>query len=99
MELEVIVSKRLDSAYRRGLSHDWQKTKCEVSETFAVVGFGVDDNGRIDGILLAESMAVCFATPALSAVGSAPAQYRPGRDGGSAPTARPPPAAVPASGR
>ena len=28
------------------------KTKCEVSETFAVAGYGVDDYGRIDGILL-----------------------------------------------
>ena len=52
MGLEGIVSKRLDSAYRGGPSHDWQKTKCEVSETFAVAGYGVDDNGRIDGILL-----------------------------------------------
>ena len=52
MGLEGIVSKRLDSAYRGGPSHDWQKTKCEVSETFAIAGYGVDDNGRIDGILL-----------------------------------------------
>ncbi len=52
MELEGIVSKRLDSVYRSGTSHDWQKTKCEISETLAVAGYGLDDNGRIDSVLL-----------------------------------------------
>jgi len=52
MEVEGIVSKRLDSAYRGGPSHDGQNTRCEVSEMFAVPDYGVDNNGRIDGILL-----------------------------------------------
>jgi len=50
--LEGIVSKRLDSPYRAGRSHDWLKTKCEMTETFAVVGFSRDDHDRIDGLYL-----------------------------------------------
>jgi bifunctional non-homologous end joining protein LigD len=55
MQLEGIVSKRLDSAYRSGPSHDWQETKCEVSEAFAMAGHGVDDHGAIDRILLGDA--------------------------------------------
>lgn len=51
--LEGIVSKRLESPYRRGRSRDWLKTKCAVSETLIVVGYTEDrDTGRIDGIHL-----------------------------------------------
>jgi bifunctional non-homologous end joining protein LigD len=50
--LEGIVSKRLDSPYRAGRSHDWLKARCAVSEPFAVVGFKQDDSGRIDRIYL-----------------------------------------------
>jgi ATP-dependent DNA ligase len=42
---------RLDSVYRGGPSNGWRKTRCEVSETLAVAGYGADDNGTIDGIL------------------------------------------------
>ena len=70
------MSKRLDSVYRGGPSHDWQKTKCEVSETFAIAGYGVDDNGRIDGIFLAEPKAGHCIMPAPSIEASAPAIWR-----------------------
>ena len=50
--LEGIVSKRMESGYRPGRSHDWFKIKCEVSETFAIVGYRQDDNDRIEGLYL-----------------------------------------------
>jgi bifunctional non-homologous end joining protein LigD len=52
LSLEGIVSKRLESPYRAGRSSDWLKAKCAQSETFAVVGFSQDDNGRIEGLYL-----------------------------------------------
>jgi bifunctional non-homologous end joining protein LigD len=52
LRLEGIVSKRVDSPYRPGRSHDWLKIKCKVTETFAVVGFSRDNNDRIDGLYL-----------------------------------------------
>jgi bifunctional non-homologous end joining protein LigD len=56
LQLESIVSKRLESPYRAGRSHDWLKAKCEVSETFAIVGFSRDNRGRIDGIYLGRAI-------------------------------------------
>lgn len=53
LHLEGIVSKRMDSPYRSGRSTEWLKTKCAVSETFAVIGFSPDDNGRVEGLYLA----------------------------------------------
>ena len=38
-ELEGIVSKRLDKAYRSGRRTEWLKTKCVLSDTFVIVGF------------------------------------------------------------
>jgi bifunctional non-homologous end joining protein LigD len=38
-ELEGIVSKRLDSAYRSGKSKSWLKTKCVQSDVFVVIGY------------------------------------------------------------
>jgi bifunctional non-homologous end joining protein LigD len=53
LELEGVVSKRLESPYRAGRSRDWLKVKCEVSETFIVAGFSEDRaTGRLDGIYL-----------------------------------------------
>lgn len=53
LHLEGIVSKRLDSPYGSGRSTTWFKTRCEVSETFTVVGYTPDDNGRVEGLYLA----------------------------------------------
>jgi bifunctional non-homologous end joining protein LigD len=47
-----IVSKVADSPYRPGRSNDWVKSKCAVTETFAVAGYGPDDRGKVEGILL-----------------------------------------------
>jgi bifunctional non-homologous end joining protein LigD len=52
LHLEGIVSKRLDAPYRSGRSHDWLKTKCEVTETLAVIGFAPDDRGEVEGLIL-----------------------------------------------
>jgi bifunctional non-homologous end joining protein LigD len=52
LKLEGIVSKRLDAPYRSGRVHTWIKAKCQVSETFSVVGFSQDDMGRIDVLYL-----------------------------------------------
>lgn len=52
LHLEGIVSKRVDAPYRSGRSHDWIKTKCEVTETLAVIGFAPDDRGQVDGLIL-----------------------------------------------
>jgi len=53
LDLEGIVSKRLDSPYRSGRSNDWLKTKCEVSETLSVIGYGADGRGRVEALYLA----------------------------------------------
>lgn len=52
LQLEGIVSKLLDSPYGSGRTHSWVKTKCTVSETFAVVGYTAD-SGPVEGLLLA----------------------------------------------
>ena len=61
LQLEGIVSKRIDSPYRAGRSHAWLKAKCAVSETLAVVGFSRDDRGRIEGIHLGRAVEGGFA--------------------------------------
>ena len=38
-ELEGIVSKRLDRAYRSSRSRDWLKTKCVLSDAFVIIGY------------------------------------------------------------
>lgn len=53
LNLEGIVSKRVDSPYRSGRSTDWVKTKCEASETLTVIGFAADGRGRVEGLYLA----------------------------------------------
>lgn len=57
-KLEGIISKRLDSTYRGGPSHDWQKTKCEVSETLAVAGYGWTTMAISTASFSAEAMTV-----------------------------------------
>ena len=52
LELEGIVSKRLDSPYGSGRSTSWFKTRCTVSETFTVIGY-MADAGPLEGLLLA----------------------------------------------
>ena len=38
-DLEGIVSKRLDRAYHSGRSRDWLKTKCVLTDDFAIIGY------------------------------------------------------------
>lgn len=38
-ELEGVVSKRLDRAYRSGRSRDWLKTKCVLTDAFVIIGY------------------------------------------------------------
>ncbi len=38
-ELEGIVSKRLDCAYRSDRSGDWLKTKCVLTDDFVIIGY------------------------------------------------------------
>jgi len=63
LHLEGIVSKLLDAPYRSGRSTEWLKTKCEVSETLTVIGYGADARGRVEGLYLAreENGALVYA--------------------------------------
>jgi bifunctional non-homologous end joining protein LigD len=53
LDLEGIVSKRIDAPYQSGRSDAWRKTRCARSETFAVVGFSENSMGRLDGLYIA----------------------------------------------
>lgn len=39
MQLEGIIAKRRDAAYRSGRGGEWQKIKCVQSESFAIIGY------------------------------------------------------------
>ena len=52
LDLEGIVSKRIDSAYYPGVrSRDWQKAKCWRTLTVTVGGVLFDAEGHIEGLL------------------------------------------------
>jgi ATP-dependent DNA ligase len=51
MELEGIVSKRVDGKYQSGRTDTWIKTTCRHRDTFAVVGIA-QKAGKFDGIYL-----------------------------------------------
>jgi bifunctional non-homologous end joining protein LigD len=51
IELEGIVSKRVDGRYRSGRQDSWFKATCRHRDTFAVVGWA-EKNGKFDGIYL-----------------------------------------------
>ena len=53
MELEGIVSKRIDLPYRSGRSPNWLKTVCVQADIFVIVGYQPDDRGRIANLKLA----------------------------------------------
>jgi len=52
LELEGIVSKRMDAAYASGRTDAWTKVTCRHRETLAVVGWAEKDR-KFDGIYLA----------------------------------------------
>jgi bifunctional non-homologous end joining protein LigD len=52
LELEGIVSKRVDGLYRSGRTDSWVKVTCRHRDTFAIAGWAVR-NGRFDGLYLA----------------------------------------------
>jgi bifunctional non-homologous end joining protein LigD len=52
MQLEGIVSKRIDSRYRSGRVNNWTKVTCRKRETFVVAGIA-HKAGKFDGIYLA----------------------------------------------
>ncbi|MEN3377474.1 MAG: bifunctional non-ous end joining protein LigD [Hyphomicrobiales bacterium] len=51
MELEGIVSKRVDGTYQSGRTHLWRKSTCRQRETFHVVGWA-QKAGKFDGLYL-----------------------------------------------
>jgi bifunctional non-homologous end joining protein LigD len=52
LDLEGIVSKRIDSAYHAGVrSRDWQKAKCWRTLTAVIGGVLFDRDGHIEGLL------------------------------------------------
>jgi bifunctional non-homologous end joining protein LigD len=51
LELEGIVSKRVDRPYRSGRNDNWFKATCRHRETLAVVGWA-EKNGKFDGVYL-----------------------------------------------
>jgi len=51
MELEGIVSKRVDGKYESGRTPQWRKTTCRHRDTFVVAGWA-ERKGRFDGIYL-----------------------------------------------
>ena len=51
MELEGIVSKRVDGKYNSGRTDLWAKTTCRIRETFFAVGWARKE-GKFDGIYL-----------------------------------------------
>src|SRR5215207_3248257 len=51
LELEGIVSKRVDGRYRSGRNDSWFKATCRHRDTFAIVGWA-EKNGKFDGIYL-----------------------------------------------
>jgi ATP-dependent DNA ligase len=53
MDLEGIVSKRVDSPYRIGRrSRDWMKVKCWRTHAFVVGGIDRDENDRVEALLV-----------------------------------------------
>ena len=53
MDLEGIVSKRVDSPYRTGRrSRDWLKVKCWRTHAFVVGGIDHDENDRVEALLV-----------------------------------------------
>ena len=53
LNLEGIISKRADGAYRSGRGGDWVKTKCSSSQEFVVIGYEPSDKrGRLIRSLL-----------------------------------------------
>jgi bifunctional non-homologous end joining protein LigD len=51
LELEGIVSKRVDGRYRSGRNDSWVRATCRHRETFAIVAWA-EKNGKFDGIYL-----------------------------------------------
>jgi bifunctional non-homologous end joining protein LigD len=51
MELEGVVSKRVDGPYQSGRTTYWSKTTCRLRDTFYVAGWA-QKNGKFDGIYL-----------------------------------------------
>jgi hypothetical protein len=52
MELEGVVSKRVDGPYQSGRTAYWTKTTCRLRDTFYVAGWA-EKNGKFDGHLRA----------------------------------------------
>jgi bifunctional non-homologous end joining protein LigD len=51
MQLEGIVSKRVDGTYQSGRTHLWRKSTCRQRDTFHVVGWA-QKAGKFDGLYL-----------------------------------------------
>ena len=51
---EGIVSKRLGSLYRGGVSRDWLKAKCHETGVFVITGFQELGEGRLEALFVAE---------------------------------------------
>jgi bifunctional non-homologous end joining protein LigD len=56
MQLEGIVSKRVDGRYRSGRNTNWLKAPCRHRDTFIVVGWA-EKRGKFDGVYLAQRLA------------------------------------------
>ncbi len=68
---EGIVSKRLGSLYRGGVSGDWLKAKCHETGTFVITGFQELGEGRLEALFVAESVTATSPMPARSRFGFA----------------------------
>jgi bifunctional non-homologous end joining protein LigD len=60
LNVEAIISKRLDAPYRSGRAEDWIKTPCEYRETLVVVGAAFERE-ELDGLYLARRNAGALA--------------------------------------
>jgi bifunctional non-homologous end joining protein LigD len=54
LELEGVVSKRINGRYQSGRSHEWFKATCRHRDTFAIAGWA-EKNGKFDGVYLSRN--------------------------------------------